>query len=125
MKRNTCIRQQADVRQIMHCRERVEELGDTFKFLSTGLELAANSVRLKILYLLYEEKRLCVCDLSDILGMSVPAVSQHLRKLKDRELISTEREAQTIYYALTKAYEKLLHPLFNILDENEIQYEKR
>ncbi|WP_301930812.1 ArsR family transcriptional regulator [Ferruginibacter sp.] len=25
-----------------------------------------------------EEKELCPCDLADILGMSIPAVSQHL-----------------------------------------------
>ncbi|MEB2779582.1 ArsR family transcriptional regulator [Algoriphagus sp. C2-6-M1] len=29
------------------------------------------------------EKQLCPCDLSDILDMTTPAVSQHLRKLKD------------------------------------------
>ncbi|MBK9939143.1 MAG: ArsR family transcriptional regulator, partial [Chitinophagaceae bacterium] len=35
-----------------------------------------------MIYLLEEEKELCPCDLSDILGMSIPAVSQHLRKLR-------------------------------------------
>ena len=61
-----------------------------------------------------EEKRLCVCDISDILGMTISAVSQHLRKLKDRKLIETEREAQTIFYSLTKEYEKMLKPFFKL-----------
>jgi DNA-binding transcriptional ArsR family regulator len=81
--------------------------------------LAGNNVRLKILFLLYEEKRLCVCDISDILGMTISAVSQHLRKLKDRKLIKTEREAQTIFHSLTKEYKKMLEPFFILLDENK------
>ncbi|MBW7941874.1 MAG: helix-turn-helix transcriptional regulator [Candidatus Kuenenia stuttgartiensis] len=120
MKNNSCTRQQADVQQINRCKERVEELYDSFDYLSKGLELAGNKVRLKILYLLYEEKRLCVCDLSDILGMTIPAVSQHLRKLRDRNLIKADREAQTIFNSLTDEYEHLLNPLFKILDENKI-----
>ena len=40
--------------------------------------------------------------------------------LKDRKLIETERKAQTIFYSLTKEYEKMLKPFFKILDENKI-----
>lgn len=120
MENNNCIRQQADIKQINRCKERVLELSSSFDYLSNRLELAGNNIRLKILFLLYEEKRLCVCDLSDILGMTISAVSQHLRKLKDRKLIKTEREAQTIFYSLTREYEKLLDPFFKILEENEI-----
>ena len=120
MDNNSCIRQQADIKQINRCKNRVSELNGSFDYLSNGLELVGNNVRLKILFLLYEEKRLCVCDISDILGMTISAVSQHLRKLKDRKLIETEREAQTIFYSLTKEYEKMLKPFFKILDENKI-----
>ncbi|MDZ7694978.1 MAG: ArsR family transcriptional regulator [Balneolaceae bacterium] len=38
------------------------------------------------------EEHLCPCDLSDILDMSVPAVSQHLRKLKDGGLVDNRAE---------------------------------
>lgn len=127
MEKISCIRQQADAHQINRCKEKVSELDDTFDYLSQGLELIGNNVRLKILYLLNEEKRLCVCDLSDILGMTVSAISQHLRKLKDRKLIETEREAQTIFYSLTDEYDKILQPIFKILDKSETsnQYEIR
>jgi DNA-binding transcriptional ArsR family regulator len=119
MGNNSCIREQADIKQINRCKDRVLELNDSFDYLSKGLELAGNTVRLKILFLLYEEERLCVCDISDVLGMTISAVSQHLRKLKDRNLVETDREAQTIFYSLTKEYEKLLKPFFKILDENK------
>jgi len=120
MEKISCIRQQADAQQINRCKEKVSELDDTFDYLSQGLELIGNNVRLKILFLLNEEKRLCVCDLSDILGMTVSAISQHLRKLKDRKLIETEREAQTMFYSLTNEYDKILQPIFKILDKSEI-----
>ena len=120
MKNNTCIRQKADIQQINRCKDTVSELNESFDHLANGLSLVVNSVRLKILYLLFEEKRLCVCDLSDILGMNISAISQHLRKMKDRNLIVKEREAQTIFYSLTSEYSTLLHPFFEILDKNKI-----
>ena len=54
MGNNSCIRQQADIEQINRCKDRVLELNDSFDYLSNGLELAGNTVRLKILFLLYE-----------------------------------------------------------------------
>jgi DNA-binding transcriptional ArsR family regulator len=120
MKNNSCLRQQADIEQINRCKDTVSELNESFDYLVNGLSLVGNSVRLKILYLLFEEKRLCVCDLSDILGMNISAVSQHLRKMKDRNLLETEREAQTIFYSLTAEYSTLLNPFFEILDKNKI-----
>ncbi|MDH7912002.1 metalloregulator ArsR/SmtB family transcription factor [Winogradskyella sp. SYSU M77433] len=120
MDNNSCIRQQADLEQINRCKDTVSELNESFDYLANGLSLVGNSVRLKILYLLFEEDRFCVCDLSDILGMNISAISQHLRKMKDRNLLETDREAQTIYYSLTAEYEKLLNPFFAILDKNKV-----
>lgn len=120
MENNSCIRQKADIKQINRCKDTVSELNESFDYLANGLSLVGNSVRLKILYLLFEEKRLCVCDLSDILGMNISAISQHLRKMKDRNLLETDREAQTIFYSLTAEYSILLNPFFKILDKNKI-----
>ena len=120
MENNSCIRQEADTEQINRCKDTVLELNESFDYLANGLSLVGNSVRLKILYLLFEEKRLCVCDLSDILGMNISAISQHLRKMKDRNLLETEREAQTIFYSLTAEYSTLLNPFFKILDKDKI-----
>tara|TARA_R110002033_G_scaffold92847_1_gene142175 strand:+ start:105 stop:479 length:375 start_codon:yes stop_codon:yes gene_type:complete len=120
MENNSCIRQLADIEQINRCKDTVSELNESFDYLVNGLSLVGNSVRLKILYLLFEEQRLCVCDLSDILGMNISAISQHLRKMKDRNLIETQREAQTIFYSLTAEYSTLLNPFFKILDKSKI-----
>ena len=118
MDRTICIRLEADAKQIMNCREVVQELDDSFVGLSNILSLTGNPVRLKILYLLHQEGRLCVCDLSDILEMNVSAISQHLRKLKDRNILYAQKEAQTIFYAIKKDKISLLVPFFKILDND-------
>ncbi len=52
--------------------------------------------------------------------MNISAISQHLRKMKDRNLLETDREAQTIFYSLTPEYSTLLNPFFEILDKNKV-----
>ena len=112
MNDHTCIRLFADQEQIKNCKSKLKTAQKSFAGLSNILALAGNEVRLKILYLLEEEKELCPCDLSDILGMSIPAVSQHLRKLKDGKIVETRKERQTIYYSLTEHNLKILKPFF-------------
>lgn len=120
MKETTCIRVYADEKQIEKCKEEIEKVGDSIELLSNALSLAGNEVRLKILYLLFNQERLCVCDLSDILFMSPPAVSQHLRKLKDGRLIQNQRVAQTIYYSLNSQYKALFEGFFEKIGKNQI-----
>jgi DNA-binding transcriptional ArsR family regulator len=64
------------------------------------LAVAGNPQRLKIIYLLHAHKEMCVCDLAEILELTDSAVSQHLRRLKDKNLVKSRREGQTIYYSL-------------------------
>jgi len=120
MENTICIRIEANIEQIYNCKNTINELDNSFHLLSNALSLAGNNVRLKILFLLSQEQKLCVCDLSDILSMKVSAISQHLRKLKDRNIIRPEREAQTIFYSLTEEYEKIFLPFFELIKGNKI-----
>ncbi|HEY5615997.1 MAG TPA: metalloregulator ArsR/SmtB family transcription factor [Bacteroidota bacterium] len=70
--------------------------------LASLLGTAGNIQRLNILYLLHAHKEMCVCDLAEVLELSDSAISQHLRKLKDRNIVKTRRDAQTIYYSLVQ-----------------------
>ena len=115
-----CIRGCANVNLINRGIEKLEEISNEINQASQIMNLAGNDTRLKILYLVMTEDKICVCDLSDILGMNISAISQHLRKMKDRNLLETDREAQTIFYSLTAEYEKMLNPFFEILDKNKI-----
>lgn len=116
-----CIRLYADKAQLNECQKKLKSNSASLSRLSKVLELAGNEVRLKILYLLEEEGQLCPCDLSDILNMSIPAVSQHLRKLKDGNIIEASRDGQTIYYSLKEEHVKILKPFFKYINQQNIE----
>lgn len=122
-KTKSCIRIFADQTQIEQCREKLQSNAQAFNQLSSLLALAGNEVRLKIMFLLEEEDELCPCDLADIMGMSVPAISQHLRKMKDGDVIEARRSGQTIFYSLIAEHLRLLHPFFKIIINNKSKKE--
>jgi DNA-binding transcriptional ArsR family regulator len=71
--------------------------------------LLSGETRYKLIKLLNELKELCVCDMAEILEMSVSAVSHQLKLLRKENIVSTRRAGQTIYYSLkNKEIAKLL-----------------
>ncbi|MCS1351098.1 metalloregulator ArsR/SmtB family transcription factor [Mechercharimyces sp. CAU 1602] len=58
-----------------------------------------DKTRLHILSLLKVEE-LCVCELVEILQVTQPAVSQHMRKLKNAKLVKERRSGQWVIYSL-------------------------
>lgn len=71
---------------------RADGLGNLFKALS-------DETRAKILYCLSREE-LCVCDVANILEMSVQAVSHHLRLLRAMKLVKYRRDGKLAFYSL-------------------------
>lgn len=65
--------------------------------------------RLKIIKMLSVQS-MCVCELSEILDMLQPRVSQHLKILKDADLVKESKEGYWVYYSLDK---ERLHRLWN------------
>lgn len=63
-------------------------------------QLLSGQTRLWILYLLHQEKELCVCDLAEVLQTTISAVSHQLRLLRKANIVKTRRNGQTIYYSL-------------------------
>ncbi len=114
---SSCIREKANLVVLQKCQTDLIIKEQTFAQLSKLLALAANEARLKILYLLYNEKELCPCDLSDLLQMTKPAVSQHLKKLREGKLITSRREQQTIYYSIDAIQFASLSPFFNLINQ--------
>jgi ArsR family transcriptional regulator, virulence genes transcriptional regulator len=64
------------------------------------LKMLANGQRLRVLCLLIEGE-LSVGQINERVDLSQSALSQHLAKLREEELVATRREAQTIYYRLS------------------------
>lgn len=56
--------------------------------------------RLKMVHALLEHE-LCVCELRELLGQTLPTVSRHLSVLKNAGLLKEEKRGLYIYYHLT------------------------
>lgn len=72
--------------------EELFALADLYKIFS-------DSTRIRILYVLYETE-LCVCDIAEMLGMNLSAISHQLRLLKQARLVKFRRAGKTVYYSL-------------------------
>lgn len=60
----------------------------------------ADPTRILILYTLDEESR-NVSELASLLDVTQPTASRHLKVLRNRGLVSAERQAQAVIYSLT------------------------
>ena len=90
--------------------------------LANLLGTAGNLQRLKILYLLHAHKEMCVCDLAEVLALTDSAASQHLRKLKDQNIVKSRRKGQTIYYSLvSNIFTSNIEDMFR-MDETKAQH---
>ncbi|KAB0444252.1 ArsR/SmtB family transcription factor [Lysinibacillus fusiformis] len=71
------------------------------------LKAAADLNRIKLLaYMKYGE--VCVCDFVDVLEISQPAVSQHLRKLKEAGIITERKVGTWKHYRLVEEQTPLM-----------------
>jgi ArsR family transcriptional regulator len=67
---------------------------------SPQLKALGHPVRLGIALRLAQEGGTCACDFAEIFGISQPAVSQHLKVLREAGLARTRRDGTQIYYSL-------------------------
>lgn len=68
---------------------------------ATVLKAIADSYRLRIVATLARASHpVCVCDFTDALPLNQPAVSHHLRILREAELVTCERRGTWVYYQL-------------------------
>lgn len=61
------------------------------------LKVLADPTRLKLFKLLLH-RELCVCQLQSLLGVSQPAVSQHIARLREAGLLRERRSGSWTYY---------------------------
>ncbi|MDF0726829.1 metalloregulator ArsR/SmtB family transcription factor [Cytobacillus sp. S13-E01] len=73
------------------------------------LKLLGDKTRLTMIKML-DTNDCCVCEFVEIFKTSQPAISQHLRKLKDAGIVQETRRGQWIIYSLNK--ESKYYPFF-------------
>ncbi len=79
--------------------------------------MLCDSTRLRILWLLCHAEE-CVSDIAAAVDMSSPAVSHHLRTLKQSGLIVSRREGKEVLYTLASTKEAgLVHDMIDDIFE--------
>lgn len=72
---------------------------DTLITLSDLFKVLGDMTRVKILSALLKNE-LCVCDLSEIIGMGQSAVSHQLRVLRASKIVKFRRDGKSIFYSI-------------------------
>ncbi|HIT43456.1 TPA: winged helix-turn-helix transcriptional regulator [Candidatus Avacholeplasma faecigallinarum] len=77
------------------------------------LSVLSDATRLRILWLLCHTTE-CVSDIALAIGMSAPAVSHHLKLLKQHKIIQAKKVGKEMLYTLAQnRYAELIH---NMID---------
>lgn len=69
--------------------------------LADSLKALGDPTRLQIIALL-NHRDCCVCELVPIFGISQPAISKHLYRLKSSGLVKEARKGQWVFYSLNR-----------------------
>jgi ArsR family transcriptional regulator len=89
----------------------VKDIADFFKLL-------ADETRLKILWLLFNHRELCVCDILGALGITQSKASRHLATMRHARLVSDRRAGLWSYYALRPTDNQLIREQMANLRKN-------
>lgn len=90
---------------------------DGFDNVADILSQMVDGTRIRIFWLLCHYEG-CVTNISAIMGMSSPAISHHLRTLKESGLIESKRDGKEVYYKAVDSKEvRFLHHMIEELME--------
>lgn len=78
-------------------------MGDLCKEINKFGKSIGNETRYRILQTLIKGRK-TVNELVSITELSQPAISQHLKTLKESNLVADERQGQEVYYSLNGEY---------------------
>lgn len=95
------------------CQFLQEKIGDieSFQMVSSLFKQLGDPTRLRIFWILCHCEE-CVLNIAALLNMSSPAVSHHLRPLKNSGLITSRRIGKEVYYKAARTEQtKLLHDM--------------
>jgi ArsR family transcriptional regulator, arsenate/arsenite/antimonite-responsive transcriptional repressor len=81
-------------------------------------KILADEARLKILWLLFNHRELCVCDIIEALGITQSKASRHLATLRHANLVTDRKEGLWSYYALRPVEDDLARQYLDLLKSN-------
>ena len=86
--------------KIQNARKLISDEDKIFE-IADKLKLLGNNSRLKIIICL-QYGELCVCEIAEIIRLSIPATSQQLKMLRQSNILKLRNKGKTAYYSLAK-----------------------
>lgn len=78
-------------------------------------KVLADEARLKILWLLFNRRELCVCDIMEVLEITQSKASRHLAALRNAGLATDRREGLWSYYSLCPVKDEIAQAHMKLL----------
>jgi ArsR family transcriptional regulator len=81
-------------------------------------KVLADEARLKMLWLLFHNRELCVCDIMAVLEITQSKASRHLAALRNAGLVTDRKEGLWSYYSLRPVKDALAEAHLKLLRAN-------
>jgi len=92
-------------------KEKEHALRETARF----FKVLSDEARLKMLWLLFNKRELCVCDFMEVLEITQSKASRHLAALRNARLAVDRREGLWSYYSLRPIEDELAEAHLKLL----------
>lgn len=100
------------------CRN-TEVVLEKFQVVTPIFQALGDENRQQIIMLLLENKQMNVTQITDKMGISRPAVSHHLKILRQAELIAADRHGKEIFYSIiAREFLKQVKDLLQAIESN-------
>lgn len=78
----------------------INKIKNTLKTMHNFFKILSDETRLRCLALIYDNKELCVCELTHALNLPQSKISRHLSLIKLNTLIIDKRVGQWVFYSI-------------------------
>ena len=82
------------------------------------IKALADENRIRILCLLKNKKDLCVCEITDIIGLAQPTISSHLKLLENADLIESFKDGLWVNYNISSSLDSFSSEFIEVLYKN-------
>lgn len=91
---------------------------DRLKKTTKVVKALADDTRIRIINLLTQKSRLCVCEIHAVIGLSQPTISSHLKVLENAGLLISKKEGLWVEYMLDPGMEPFQEDIIKTLSQN-------
>lgn len=92
----------------------------TLSFITQVFKCLSEDSRLRILFLIHENKEMCISDIELILDFTQAKTSRHLTYLKSNGILNSKKVDQWVFYYIKEEVKDLLSQGFRFVEKDQI-----